>query len=106
MSRNAAALTPQQFALTAASVFAAVLPHLPRMPRMFALLVVVLLVWRVIQRMRGGARIPAWIKVPLVVAVHSSATSLPRRCSNSLTNRVSWRALAFHAIERRGSLGW
>ncbi|HSE12373.1 MAG TPA: DUF3488 and transglutaminase-like domain-containing protein [Rudaea sp.] len=69
MSRNAATLTPLQFALTAASVFAAVLPHLPRMPRMFALLVIVLLVWRVIQRLRGGRRIPAWIKVPLVVLI-------------------------------------
>ena len=69
MSRPAPALSALQFALTAASVFAAVLPHLPRMPRMFALLVIVLLAWRIVQRLRGGAKIPALIKVPLVALI-------------------------------------
>ena len=67
MSTKAPALTPAQFALTAASVFAAVLPHLARMPKMFALLVVALLAWRIVQRLRGGAKIPALVKVPLVL---------------------------------------
>jgi len=62
-------LTTPQFVLTAASVFAAVLPHLPRMPKMFALLVVVLLAWRLVQRLRGGAKIPALVKLPLVVLI-------------------------------------
>ena len=69
MSRNAPALTAPQFALTAASVFAAVLPHLPRMSKMFALLIVVLLAWRVVQRLRGGAKIPAFVKLPLVLLI-------------------------------------
>ena len=69
VKRSAPVLTAPQFALTAASVFAAVLPHLPRMPKMFALLIVVLLAWRLVQRMRGGARIPALIKLPLVVLI-------------------------------------
>jgi hypothetical protein len=64
MKRSAPVLTAPQFALTAASVFAAVLPHLPRMPKIFALLIVVLLAWRLVQRLRGGARIPALIKLP------------------------------------------
>jgi transglutaminase-like putative cysteine protease len=69
MSRSAPALTAAQFTLTAASVFAAVLPHLARMSKMFALLIVMLLAWRVVQRLRGGARIPAFIKLPLVVLI-------------------------------------
>ncbi len=69
MTRSAPALTAPQFALTAASVSVAVLPHLPRMPKMFALLVVVLLAWRLVQRLRGGAKIPALIKLPLVVLI-------------------------------------
>ena len=69
MSRIVVPLTMPQFALTAASVFAAVVPHLLRLPRMFALLIVVLLAWRVVQRLRGGARIPALVKLPLVVLI-------------------------------------
>ena len=68
-SRSAPALTAPQFALTAASVFAAVLPHLSRMPKMFALLIVVLLAWRIVQRLRGGAKIPALVKLPLVLLI-------------------------------------
>jgi len=69
MNKSAPALTATQFALTAASVFASVLPHLPRMSRTFALLILVLLAWRVVQRLRGGAKIPAFIKLPLVLLV-------------------------------------
>jgi transglutaminase-like putative cysteine protease len=69
MSRSAPALTAPQFVLTAASVCAAVLPHLTRMSRMFALLIVVLLAWRMVQRLRGGAKIPALIKLPLVLLI-------------------------------------
>ena len=69
MKRSAPPLTAAQFALTAASVFAAVLPHLPRMSRMFALLILILLAWRVVQRLRGGAKIPAFIKLPLVLLI-------------------------------------
>jgi transglutaminase-like putative cysteine protease len=69
MNKSSPALTATQFALTAASVFAAILPHLPRMSRTFALLILVLLAWRVVQRLRGGAKIPAFIKLPLVLLV-------------------------------------
>ena len=69
MSTSAPVLTTPQFVLTAASVSAAVLPHLARMPKMFALLVVVLLAWRLLQRLRGGSKIPVWIKLPLVVLI-------------------------------------
>jgi len=69
MNKSSPALTATQFALTAASVFAAVLPHLPIMSRTFALLILVLLAWRVVQRLRGGAKIPAFIKLPLVLLV-------------------------------------
>ncbi len=69
MSRSAPVLTAPQFVLTAASVSVAVLPHLPRMPKLFALLIVVLLAWRLVQRLRGGAKIPALVKLPLVVLI-------------------------------------
>ena len=69
MSKSAPVLTAPQFALTAASVFAAVLPHLARMPKMFALVILALLAWRIVQRLRGGAKIPALIKLPLVVLI-------------------------------------
>ena len=69
MSAIAQKLTPTQFALTAASVFIAVLPHLLRLPPVFALLVLGLLVGRVVQRAADGARIPALVKLPLVVLV-------------------------------------
>ncbi|MEO8801823.1 MAG: DUF3488 and transglutaminase-like domain-containing protein [Rudaea sp.] len=60
-------LTRVQFDLTAASVTAAVLPHLLRMPWLFSIPIALLLAGRWLQRRRGGARIPAWIKLPLIV---------------------------------------
>ena len=69
MSNAAARLTPQQFMLTAASVSAAVLPHLLRLPLSFSLLIVGLLIGRIVQRSLGGGRIPAMLKLPLVLLV-------------------------------------
>ena len=67
---NAASrLTPTQFGLASASMFAAVLPHLWRLPIMFTLLISGLLAGRIVQRSAGGGRIPIWLKVPLVLAV-------------------------------------
>ena len=60
-------LTQLQFGLTAASVSVAVLPHLLRMPWLFAVPIVLVLLGRCQQRLRGGMPIPAWIKLPLVV---------------------------------------
>ena len=60
-------LSPLQFGLTAASVGAAVLPHLLHMPWLFILPIVLVLLGRCQQRLRGGAAIPVWIKLPLVV---------------------------------------
>lgn len=60
-------LTRLQFGLTAASVGAAVLPHLLRLPWLFAGPIAVLLIGRCWQRFHGGARIPAWIKLPLIL---------------------------------------
>ena len=62
-------LTPRQFMLTAASVSAAVLPHLPRLPLSFSLLIAGLLIGRVVQRRLGGARIPTALKLPLVLLI-------------------------------------
>ncbi|MGA9333393.1 MAG: DUF3488 and transglutaminase-like domain-containing protein [Rudaea sp.] len=61
------ALTRIQFDLTAASVSAAVLPHLLRMPWLFSVPIAALLVGRWLQRRRGGTRIPTWIKLPLIL---------------------------------------
>jgi len=69
VSTRTAALTPAQFALTAASVFAAVLPHLLRLPTLFVVLVLGLLGGRIVQRAAGGARIPGLLKLPLVVLI-------------------------------------
>ena len=69
MNGTVAKLTPLQFTLTAASVFAAVLPHLSRLPPTFALLILGLLIGRVVQRGFGGARVPALLKLPLVLLV-------------------------------------
>lgn len=60
-------LSPLQFGLTAAGVGAAVLPHLLRMPWLFILPIVLMLLGRCRQRLRGGTTIPAWIKLPLVM---------------------------------------
>jgi protein-glutamine gamma-glutamyltransferase len=60
-------LTSLQFGLTAASVLAAVLPHLWRLPVPLSALMLALLIGRWLQRQRGGARIPAWLKLPLVL---------------------------------------
>ena len=69
MSNATARLTPLQFMLTAASVSAAVLPHLLHLPVSFTLLIIGLLIGRVFQRSLGGARIPAALKLPLVLLV-------------------------------------
>ena len=60
-------LTRPQFTLTSACVGAAALPHLWRMPWLLAIPIAALLVGRWWQRERGGTRIPAWIKLPLVL---------------------------------------
>jgi transglutaminase-like putative cysteine protease len=62
-------LTQTQFALTAASVVAAVMPHFWRLPRLFALLVAGLIAGRIVQRALGGARVPALLKLPLVLVI-------------------------------------
>lgn len=61
------ALTRAQFDLTAASVTAAVLPHLLRMPWLFSIPIALLIAGRWLQRRRGGTRIPTWIKLPLIL---------------------------------------
>ena len=60
-------LTQLQFGLTAASVSVAVLPHLLRMPWLFVMPIVLVLLARCQQRLRGGMPIPVWAKLPLVV---------------------------------------
>ncbi|MDR3387738.1 MAG: DUF3488 and transglutaminase-like domain-containing protein [Rudaea sp.] len=60
-------LTPLQFGLTSASVLVAVLPHVWRLPLPLSALILALLVGRWVQRQRGGARIPIWLKLPLVM---------------------------------------
>lgn len=67
MSASAVRLTPLQFDLTAASVIVAVLPHLARLPWMIAAPILTLFAFRWLQRARGAAHIPAWIKLPLVL---------------------------------------
>jgi protein-glutamine gamma-glutamyltransferase len=68
MKRTAPALTHPQFALTAASVTAAVMPHLPHVPWLFSLPILLMLLGRYVQRLRTRARLPIWIKLPLIVA--------------------------------------
>ena len=60
-------LSRLQFALVGASVLAAVLPHLWRLTPAYSALVVAVFAARMLQRLRGGARIPAWLKLPLVL---------------------------------------
>jgi protein-glutamine gamma-glutamyltransferase len=62
-----ARLTPTQFGLASASVLVAVLPHLWRLPLPLSALILALLIGRWVQRQRGGARIPASLKLPLVM---------------------------------------
>jgi transglutaminase-like putative cysteine protease len=69
MRVEAVRLTRVQFMLTAASMFAAVLPHLLRLPAQFGVLIVVLIGGRVIHRAVNGARIPGVLKLPLVLLV-------------------------------------
>jgi transglutaminase-like putative cysteine protease len=60
-------LNARQFGLVCASVLAAVLPHLLHMPVWLAALIVTLLAGRWVQRQRDGRRIPAWIRLALIV---------------------------------------
>jgi transglutaminase-like putative cysteine protease len=68
MKRALAPLTHPQFALTAASVAVSVMPHLPHVPWLFSLPIALMLVGRYVQRLRTRARLPIWIKLPLIVA--------------------------------------
>jgi len=63
----AARLDQLQFGLVAASVLAAVAPHLWRLPPLISGLILAVFAGRCIQRARGGGRIPAWLKLPLVL---------------------------------------
>ncbi|MBS0569740.1 MAG: DUF3488 domain-containing transglutaminase family protein [Proteobacteria bacterium] len=67
MRPAAPALSPLQFRLTAAGVLAAVLPHLAHLPWLISGLVLALIALRWLQRGRGGKRLPAWVKLPLVL---------------------------------------
>jgi protein-glutamine gamma-glutamyltransferase len=60
-------LTSRQFTLVSASVLVAVLPHVWRLSIPFAVLILLLLVGRWAQRTYNAVRIPAWIKLPLIV---------------------------------------
>ena len=60
-------LTGLQFRLTAAAVFVAVLPHLVRLPWLISAPVLAVFALRWLQRRRGRARLPAWLKLPLVL---------------------------------------
>ena len=65
--KSSPALTDLQFRLTAAAVFVAVLPHLLRLPWLISMPVLALIVLRWLQRRRSAKRLPAWIKLPLVL---------------------------------------
>jgi protein-glutamine gamma-glutamyltransferase len=60
-------LTSLQFGLVCTSVLAAVLPHLWRLPLALSALILIVLIGRWLQREYGGARIPSWLKLPLVL---------------------------------------
>jgi transglutaminase-like putative cysteine protease len=64
---SATRLDALQFGLVSASVFGAILPHLPRLPLWFSALVLAVFAGRCLMRMRGGGRLPVWVKVPLVL---------------------------------------
>jgi len=67
MKRAASILSRPQFALTLASVGVAVMPHLPHVPWLFSVPIVLMLIGRFIQRERTRARLPIWIKLPLII---------------------------------------
>ncbi|MGH8040500.1 MAG: transglutaminaseTgpA domain-containing protein [Rudaea sp.] len=67
MTTPKTALTPLQFGLTAAAVLVAVLPHLTRLPWWIGAPILAVFALRWLQRRRDGSRIPAWIKLPLVL---------------------------------------
>ena len=60
-------LSARQFSLVCASVLAAVLPHMSWLPLWLTALMLALLAGRWLQRRRDARRIPAWIRLPLVV---------------------------------------
>ncbi len=60
------ALSATQFAVIAACVGISVLPHLLRLPWFVSAPIAIVLTMRIVQRLRGGAPIPTWIKLPLV----------------------------------------
>jgi transglutaminase-like putative cysteine protease len=64
---SVARLDNLQFGLVGASVLAAVVPHLWRLPPVFSALILAVFAGRWLQRARGGKRIPAWLKLPLVL---------------------------------------
>jgi len=66
--RGAIVLTQAQFALTAASVAVSVMPHLPHVPWLFSIPITLMLLGRYLQRLRTRARLPIWIKLPLILA--------------------------------------
>ena len=67
MKLGATILTQPQFALTAASVAVAVMPHLPHVPWLFSIPIVLMLLGRYVQRRRMHGRLPIWIKLPLII---------------------------------------
>jgi transglutaminase-like putative cysteine protease len=67
VNNGAARLTPTQFGFTAASMLAAVLPHVARLQGGFALLILGLIGARIVHRFAGGGRIPLLLKLPLVL---------------------------------------
>ncbi len=60
-------LTSAQFALTAASVSVAILPHLLRLPWLFAVPIGLLVIGRSVQRRYRAAPIPGWLRLPLIL---------------------------------------
>lgn len=66
MKARSVPLSPTQFAATAACVCLAVVPHLLRLPWFVSAPIAIVLAMRIIQRSRNAARIPTWIKLPLV----------------------------------------
>ena len=67
MKRAPARLDGMQFGMVAASVLAAVAPHLMRLPVLIMAPILVVFLGRCLQRARGTRRIPAWLKLPLIL---------------------------------------